>query len=83
MKVDPDSRKLMMEFQNTVSDEVHLRAVAKDNPNIKAMLHNISIIKNNTPFTKLDQEAYNRERIYCDADVCTSKRFKEYRMPRI
>jgi len=71
----------MMEFtvkNETNSDsvkETKIKKVEKNNPMIKAALHNISIVSMNTPFAKLDQPEYNLERWYNDADTVSRDRF--------
>jgi hypothetical protein len=47
------------------------------------MTHNLKIISQNVPFSKLDSDFYNLERIYGDLDIVSSTHFKEHRLPRI
>jgi tRNA1(Val) A37 N6-methylase TrmN6 len=72
-----------MEFKAKNTQDWKIKGVEKGNPDMKAALHNISIIRNNLPFHRLDLSEYNMERLYNDADVVSSYHFKDQRLPRI
>jgi hypothetical protein len=65
LMIDRNKKELQMEFtvkSDLEHKETKIKPVAKGILTIKAALHNISIIKNNTPFARLDNVEYNMER---------------------